>query len=428
MTEDHFLNIEKFIADRISNPNQDKGNISKPIVKIGIIGIALGVSVMFLTVSIVLGFKKEITNRITGLTTDLVISNINVNSSNEPEPINLTEDSLKLIKNLPFVDYVQASAFKNGILKTETENEGVVLKGVTENYNFEFIKKHLIEGRLPLFLKEEISKDVLISSSLAEKLNLKLNEKMLVYFISQHEVYDSVVDGMVTKYEQRSRNFTICGVFKTSFSDFDNSLSFVDLRQVQRLNYWKSNQVGNYEIRIKEFEKLREDLELVQEMLGYDYNVSSVRELYVNIFLWLDKLDINGIIVVVLMLIVATINMITALLILILERTNMVGLIKALGMNNAQVRKIFLFISLKLVGKGLLWGNIIGIAVCLLQYYFKIIKLDSSIYYVEYVAIDINWWYFLALNIGTFITCFVMLFLPTLIITKLTPIKTLKFD
>ena len=422
------MNIEKFIADRISNPNQDKGNISKPIVKIGIIGIALGVSVMFLTVSIVLGFKKEITNRITGLTTDLVISNINVNSSNEPEPINLTEDSLKLIKNLPFVDYVQASAFKNGILKTETENEGVVLKGVTENYNFEFIKKHLIEGRLPLFLKEEISKDVLISSSLAEKLNLKLNEKMLVYFISQHEVYDSVVDGMVTKYEQRSRNFTICGVFKTSFSDFDNSLSFVDLRQVQRLNYWKSNQVGNYEIRIKEFEKLREDLELVQEMLGYDYNVSSVRELYVNIFLWLDKLDINGIIVVVLMLIVATINMITALLILILERTNMVGLIKALGMNNAQVRKIFLFISLKLVGKGLLWGNIIGIAVCLLQYYFKIIKLDSSIYYVEYVAIDINWWYFLALNIGTFITCFVMLFLPTLIITKLTPIKTLKFD
>ena len=422
------MNIEKFIADRISNPNQDKGNISKPIVKIGIIGIALGVSVMFLTVSIVLGFKKEITNRITGLTTDLVISNINVNSSNEPEPINLTEDSLKLIKNLPFVDYVQASAFKNGILKTETENEGVVLKGVTENYNFEFIKKHLIEGRLPLFLKEEISKDVLISSSLAEKLNLKLNEKMLVYFISQHEVYDSVVDGMVTKYEQRSRNFTICGVFKTSFSDFDNSLSFVDLRQVQRLNYWKSNQVGNYEIRIKEFEKLREDLELVQEMLGYDYNVSSVRELYANIFLWLDKLDINGIIVVVLMLIVATINMITALLILILERTNMVGLIKALGMNNAQVRKIFLFISLKLVGKGLLWGNIIGIAVCLLQYYFKIIKLDSSIYYVEYVAIDINWWYFLALNIGTFITCFVMLFLPTLIITKLTPIKTLKFD
>ena len=428
MTEVHFLSIEKFIADRISHPKLDKGNISKPIVKIGIIGIALGVSVMFLTVSIVLGFKKEIVNRITGLTTDLVISNINVNSSNEPEPIYLKPDSLKKIKDLPFVDHIQTTAFKNGIVKTENENEGVVLKGITENYNFDFIKKHLIEGRLPLFAKDEASKDVLISSSLAEKLNLKVNEKMLVYFISQHEVYDSVVGDMVIKYEERSRNFTICGVFKTSFSDFDNSLSFVDLRQIQRLNYWNADQVGNYEIRIKEFEKLREDLELVQEMLGYDYNVSSVRELYANIFLWLDKLDINGIIVVVLMLIVATINMITALLILILERTNMVGLLKALGMDNAQVRKIFLLISLKLVGKGLLWGNLIGITACLLQQYFKIIKLDSTVYYVEYVAIDINWLYFLGLNIGTFIACFIMLFLPTLIITKLTPIKTLKFD
>jgi len=422
------LSIEKFIADRISNPKLDKGNISKPIVKIGIIGIALGVSVMFLTVSIVLGFKKEIVNRITGLTTDLVISNINVNSSNEPEPIYLNDDSLKIVKDQQFVDYIQTTAFKNGIIKTETENEGVVLKGVAANYNFDFIKKHLIEGRLPLFAKDEASKDVLISSSLAEKLNLKVNEKMLVYFISQHEVYDSAIKDNIIKYEQRSRNFTICGVFKTSFSDFDNSLSFVDLRQIQRLNYWNSNQVGNYEIRIKDFEKLNENLETVQEILGYSYNVNSVKELYSNIFIWLDKLDINGIIIIVLMIVVATINMITALLILILERTNMVGLVKALGMNNAQVRKIFLFISLKLVGKGLLWGNVIGITACLLQQYFKIVKLDSSVYYVEYVAIDINWFYFIGLNIGTFIACFIMLFLPTLIITKLTPIKTLKFD
>ncbi|MDO8999239.1 MAG: ABC transporter permease [Bacteroidota bacterium] len=422
------MSIEKFIADRISNPKLDKGNISKPIVKIGIIGIALGVSVMFLTVSIVLGFKKEIVNRITGLTTDLVISNINVNSSNEPEPIYLNEDSLKKIKNLPFVKHLQTTAFKNGILKTETENEGIVLKGITENYNFDFIKKHLIEGRLPIFKKDEASKDIFISSSLAEKLNLKLDEKMLVYFISQHEVYDSTIKDFITKYEQRSRKFTICGVFKTSFSDFDKSLAFVDLKQIQRLNFWNENQVGNYEIRINDFEKLNENLETIQEFLGYNYNVNSVKELYSNIFIWLDKLDINGIIVIVLMIIVATINMITALLILILERTNMVGLVKALGMNNAQVRKIFLFISLKLVGKGLLWGNIIGITACLLQQYFKIIKLDSEIYYVEYVAIDINWLYFIGLNIGTFVACFVMLFLPTLILTKLTPIKTLKFD
>ncbi|MBL7921343.1 MAG: ABC transporter permease [Bacteroidia bacterium] len=422
------MNIEKFIADRISDPKQDKGNISKPIVKIGIIGIALGVSIMFLTVSIVLGFKKEIVTRITGLTTDLVVSNINVNASNEPEPITLSKDTLEIIKKLPFVNYLQGTAFKNGILKTETENEGVILKGINKDYNFNFIKKYMVDGRLPEFKKHEASKDVLISSSLAEKLNLKVNEKMLVYFISQHEVYDSAVKDLVVKYEQRSRNFTICGVFKTSFSDFDNSLSFVDLRQIQRLNYWNENQVGNYEIRIKDFEKLDANLETVQDLLGYDYNVGSVKQIYSNIFIWLEKLDINGIIIIVLMVIVATINMITALLILILERTNMVGLVKALGMSNTNVRKIFLMISLKLVGKGLLWGNVFGIAACLLQQYFKIVKLDSSIYYVEYVAVDINWLYFLGLNIGTFVVCFLMLLLPTLIITKLTPIKTLKFD
>ena len=422
------MSIEKFIADRISDPKLDKGNISKPIVKIGIIGIALGVSVMFLTVSIVLGFKKEIITRITGLTTDLVVSNINVNASNEPEPIYLNKDSLATLGKLPFVNYLQGTAFKNGILKTETENEGIILKGVTADYNFEFIKKYLLEGRLPLFAKDEASKDVLISSSLADRLNLKVNEKMLVYFISQHEVYDSTVKDNIIKYEQRSRNFTICGIFKTSFSDFDNSLSFVDLRQVQRLNYWNETQVGNYEIRIKDFTKLDEDLDVVQELLGYNFNVNSVKEIYSNIFIWLEKLDINGIIIVVLMIIVATINMITALLILILERTNMVGLVKALGMSNVNVRKIFLMISLRLIGKGLLWGNVFGIAACLLQYYFKIVKLDSSIYYVEYVAVDINWLYFLGLNVGTFVVCFAMLLLPTLIITKLTPIKTLKFD
>ena len=422
------MNIEKFIADRISNPKLVKGNISKPIVKIGIIGIALGVSVMFLTISIVLGFKKEIVNRITGLTTHIIVSNINVNSSNEPEPISLTADSLKILKHLPFVNTLQTTAFKNGILKTATDNEGIVLKGITKEYNFEFIKSYLIEGRLPNFYDDKASKDVLISSSLAEKLNLKVNEKMLVYFISQHQVVDSITQDKLIKYEQRSRQLTICGIFKTSFSDFDNSLSFVDLKQIQYLNYWRSDQVGNYEIRIKNFENLAENLATVQEILGYNYNVNSVKEVYANLFIWLDKLDINGIIIIVLMIVVATINMITALLILILERTNMVGLIKALGMSNVNVRKIFLLVSLKLVGKGLFWGNVIGIAACLLQHYFKIIKLDSSIYYVEYVAIDINWLYFLGLSIGTFITCFVMLLLPTLIITKLTPIKTLKFD
>ncbi len=422
------MKAEKFIADRISHSGHSKGNISKPIVKIGIIGIATGVCVMLLTVSIVLGFKKEIVDRITGLTMDIAISSVNMNASNEPEPIRIGADSLAKMRQLPFVQHIQPTAFKNGILKTATDNEGILLKGVTNEYNFDFLKKYLVSGRLPEIKKEEASKDVMISESLSKKLGLPVNGKMLVYFISQHQVYDSAAGAPVIKYEQRSRNFHICGIFKTNFSDFDERLSIVDLRQIQRLNYWDSSMTGNYEIKVKDFKRLEAGVEQLQELLGYSYEVNSVKNLYANIFMWLDKLDVNGIIIVVLMILVATMNMITALLILILERTNMVGLVKALGMSNISVRRVFIYISMRLIGRGLLWGNIAGIGLCLLQYYFKIAKLDSETYYVDHVAIEINWLYFLLLNIGTFAVCALMLILPTLIITRLTPVKTLKFD
>ncbi len=414
--------------DRILGSKAETGNISKPVVKIGIIGVTVGVAVMLLTVSIVLGFKGEIVNKITGLTTHIAISSINMNTSNEPEPIKISEDSLRRLKELPFIDHIQNTAFKNGLLRTDTENEGILLKGVDGSYDFAFLEKHLVEGRLPDFKNRETSKDIFISKTLQQKLGLKINEKILVHFISQHLVYDSLLKEEVVKSEQRSRKFNICGVFKTNFADFDDKLSLVDIRQIQRLNYWDSSMVGTYEIKLKDFDALTENLLGIKDSVGYNYSVSSVKEIYFNVFVWLDKLDINGIIIVVLMIVVATINMITALLILILERANMVGLVKALGMSNISVRKVFLYIALKLMGKGLLWGNIIGIGLCFLQYYFKIVKLDSETYYVDYVAIEINWMYFLFLNVGTFAVCALMLFLPTLIITRLTPIKTLKFD
>jgi lipoprotein-releasing system permease protein len=422
------LSIEKLIADRISNSRQNKGSISKPIVKIGIIGITVGVSVMLLTVSIVLGFKKEIINKITGLTTHIVISSINRNASNEPEPISLPADTLALLKQLPFVAHIQRTAFKNGLLKTKKENEGILLKGVDQGYDFTFIAKHITSGRLPEFKKDGASKEILVSEVLAKRMDLKLNENVRIYFISQYDIYDSLAKEVVTRTRQVSKKLSICGIFKTNFADFDETLSIVDIKQVQSISYWDSTMVGNYEIAVKDFKNVGEDQEKIEDLLGYNYNVSNVKEIYSSIFIWLDKLDINGVIVVVLMILVATINMITALLILILERTNMVGLVKALGMNNANVRKIFLHISMKLIGRGMLWGNVIGIGLCLLQYYLKIAKLDSETYYVDYVAIEINWYYFLLLNLGTFLTCALMLLLPTLIITKLTPIKTLKFD
>ncbi len=422
------MNAEKFIADRISRPEQNKGNISRPIVKIGIAGIGIGVAVMLLTVSIVLGFKREITRKITGLTTDIVISNVNINASNEPEPVVISEDSLKKIRSFNFVKQLQRTVFKNGLLKTDRENEGVLLKGVERDYDFSFLQEHLQSGVLPQFNDSAASKDLMLSVELARKLNIHLNDRLMVYFLVQYQKVDSLTGEVIVVTDQASRRFKVCGIFDTGFSDYDQQLGIVDLRMLQVLNHWSAQMAGSYEIRVDEFKKLEDNLSTLQDYLGYNYNIRSVREIYSNIFIWLEKLDINGIIVVVLMILVATINMVTALLILMLERANMVGLIKAFGMSNQSVRRIFLKISFRLVGKGMLIGNAAGLLLCWLQDSFHLVGLDASTYYVKYVAIEWNWLYIFLINAGTLAACGLMLFLPTLLLTRLTPVKTLKFD
>jgi lipoprotein-releasing system permease protein len=383
---------------------------------------------MLLTISIVIGFKKEITKKVTGLAADVSITNMSYGTNGEQIPLRISKDSLAMITKIPNVKHVQGTAHKNGIVKTKTENEGVLIKGIDANYDLEFINKHLISGRLPDLKTQDPGNDILISENLATRLNLKADDKFLVYFVVQHEVYDSIEKTNYTKFEQRSRNFKICGIYKTSFSDFDNDLTFTDVRHIQKLNYWQPEMFGAYEIKVKDFDDLDNTVLDLNDVISVNCQAISVKDNFSNIFIWLDKLDINGVIVIVLMIVVAVINMITALLILILERTNMVGMVKALGMNNVNVRKIFFYISIKLLGRGLIWGNIVGIGLCLLQYYFGWAKLDSSTYYVDKVIIDLNWLWYLILNIGTAGTCLVMLILPTLIITKITPIKTLRFD
>lgn len=422
------MNVEKYIADRITSNQKDQANISKPIVKIGILGIILGLSIMLLTISIVIGFKKEITKKVTSLAADVTIINMSYGTNGEQIPVKISADSLALIKKINNVKLIQGTAIKNGIVKTKTENEGVMIKGIDENYDLEFIEQHLLMGKLPVLNGVDAGNDILVSENLATRLDLKVNDKFLVYFVVQHDVYDSLQRSVFTKFEQRSRNFNICGIFKTSFTDFDNNLTFADIRHVQKLNYWEPGMVSNYEIKVKDFDELDNTIMDINDKISLNTQAVSVKDTFSNIFVWLDKLDINGIIIIVLMVIVAVINMITALLILILERTNMVGMVKSLGMSNVNVRRIFLYISLKLLARGLIWGNILGIGMCLLQYYFGWVKLDSSTYYVDKVAIDLNWMFYLLLNVGTAGVCLLMLLLPTLIITKITPIKTLRFD
>lgn len=383
---------------------------------------------MILTVSIVFGFKKEIIHKITGITSHISISNVNINSSNEPDPLKISDDTLNLIKKLPFVKHLQTTAGKNGIIKTKKENEGIFLKGVASDYNFDFIKKYLVSGSIPVYSDTGVSKQVLISKKLADRLNINLNQKILVYFLTKKKVQDSVISKDYIAYENRVRDFRVAGIFNTGFAEIDNNLAFVDLKQIQKLNYWENKEVGTYEVDVNDFDKLDENVESFEDLLGYNYRITSVKDSHSNIFEWLEMVDVNGIIIVTLMLIVAGVNMITALLILILERANMVGLVKSLGMSNVSVRKIFFNVSLRLLFKGLLYGNIIGVGAVLLQYYTHMVGLDSETYYMEYVPVIFNVGYILLLNSGIVVCCLLMMFFPTLILTRLTPIRTLRFD
>lgn len=423
------LSAEKFIADRITLSNKGKNNISKPIVKIGITGIALGISVMILTISIVLGFKQEIISKITGITSHITINSMGINSSNERDPVRLSPDTLKMIKELPFIKHVQAIATKNCIIKTKAENEGVLLKGIDANYDTDFLKQYLSEGRLPQLSDTSVSKDILLSKKLADKLSVRLGQKIIAYFITKKKLNDTTYSGSnYVEFEQRSRAFTVCGIVNTGFSDFDNNLAIIDLKHIRKLNYWDEDQTGSYELFIKDFSQLEANTEAVQDLTGYDYQVLPVNEIYSSLFSWLEMVDVNGIIIITLMLVVAGVNMITALLILILERANMVGLIKSMGMSNASVRKIFFYVSVKLLSRGLIIGNVIGIGAVLIQYFTHLITLNSDTYYVDYVPVIFNVGYILLLNLGIIVSCMLMMFFPTLILTRLTPIRTLRFD
>lgn len=403
--------------------------MSSPIVKIGITGIALGVAVMIITMAVVTGFQQQIINKITTFTSHLRINDYDENQSLEPNPISLEDSLLKIISVSPNVKHLQAFATKNGILKTKTENEGIVLKGVSSDYDWSHLKPYFSEGNPLTINKDSTTKDIVISQTLANKLNLKLNQKLLVYFMTKKKLTDTTMSGAnYINYEPRVKDFYIKGIFNTGFSDFDKNLVFVDLKQIQKLNYWDSTQVAGYEVYLNDFDQLESSVETLNDVVGYNYTVASVKQLQNSIFSWLEMIDVNAVIIITLMIVVAAINMISALLILIIERTNLIGILKALGLTNMSVRSIFFHVSVQLLLKGLLIGNIIGIGFCYLQLQFGFATLNPETYYLEHVPINLSVIHIVLINIGTIITCLVMMVLPTLIINKITPIKAIRFS
>ena len=387
--------------------------ISRPIVKIAIISVALGFAVMILALAIVSGFKKEIRDKVIGFGSHIQIGNYDENNSYESKPIDRNQSSILALKQMPGISHIEVFATKAGIIKTNDELQGVVAKGIGSDFDWSYFGKKIIEGSYFVVNDSVKSDAVVISKNISKKLNLHVGDYLVMYFIQQ---------------PPRVRKFIIRGIYETGLEEFDDLYVFCDLAHIQKLNDWNKNQVGGFEINISDFNKLDETGNDVYASIGSDLNARTIKEIYPQLFDWLKLQDVNGIIIIILMLIVAGINMISALIIIILERINMIGTLKALGAVNFSVRKIFIYVAAFLIGRGLLWGNITGIGLVLLQNYFHLIHLDQQSYYIAYVPVNISVFYFILLNLGTLLFCLVMMVLPTLIITKISPLKALRFS
>lgn len=406
------MNYELFIARRIVFSKKDKTLISRPIVKIAVISVGLGFAVMILSLAIVSGFKKEIRDKVIGFGSHIQIGNYDENNSYETKPIERNEPSILNLKSMPGIRHIQVFATKAGIIKTDNELQGVVAKGIGSDFDRSYFGKKITQGSFFLVNDSIKSNDVVISKKISKKLGLHVGESLVMYFIQQ---------------PPRARKFTITGIYETGLEEFDDLYVFCDLAHIQQLNDWNSSQVGGFEIAINEFDQLDEMGNQVYSSISTDLNAKTIREIYPQLFDWLNLQDVNGVIIILLMLLVAGINMISALIIIILERINMIGTLKSMGAVNFSIRKIFIYVALFLIGRGLLWGNIVGIGLVLLQKHFHLVHLDQQSYYLSFVPVNISFVYGLILNAGTVLVCLFMMVLPTLIITKISPLKALRF-
>ena len=414
------MNFELFLAKRIYFNQQQGKRTTPPAVRIAMIGMALGLAVMILSVAIVIGFKKEVRNKVIGFGSHIQVTNLDNNTSYETQPIAISDALMTQLQTDPTIKHVEAYATKPGILKTDSAFQGIVLKGVDEHFDWSFFQKQMTAGEVFKVMPNQTTTDVIISAALSNKMGLKVGDSFLTYFVQENV---------------RARKFKITGIYDTGFLDYDNVFVIADINQVQRLNGWESDQVTGLELFVNDYdaldvtaEELYMNLGEQEDRLGNTYYARSIKNLNPMIFNWLEVLDINVVFILVLLIAVAGFTMISGLLIIILERTNMIGILKALGQDNESIRKVFLYVAFFLIGKGMLWGNAIGITLCLLQSHFKFITLDPSIYYLHAVPIDLNWLSLILLNVGTLSAAMLMILAPSYVITKISPAKSIRFE
>jgi lipoprotein-releasing system permease protein len=414
------MNFPYFIAKRLISGRREGTSFSRPINIIAIIGISSGLAVMIVAVSILTGFKQQIREKIVGFGSHIQILNFDSNISFETAPVSDTHAFVPVITKIDGIKHIQVFATKAGIIKTDKEIQGVVLKGVGSDFDWSFFNSNIVEGKPFTVTDTSRTNDVIISKRISELLKLKRGDSFAMHFIQD---------------PPRSRKFTISGIYETSLEEFDRMYVFCDIGHIKRLNGWNDDQVSGFEIFIDDFDRLDEMTLAVRDAVGYriaedetKFKVTNIRIKYPQIFDWLNFQDMNVIIIITLMLIVAGFNMISGLLILILEKTNLIGVLKALGSENSAIRKVFLYQAAYLIGKGLFWGNIIGIGLALLQLKTGIITLDPSSYYIKTVPVNLQLSHIIMLNAGTMAAIIMMLIVPSQLISTITPVKAIRYD
>ncbi len=414
------MNLPYFIARRLIRGRTEKMSFSRPINVIAIVGIAMGLAVMIIAVAVLTGFKQQIRDKIVGFGSNIQILNFDSNLSLETIPVSDTQAFIPRIREMDGIKHVQVFATKAGIIKTTEAIQGVVLKGVGSDFDWNFFRSSIVDGTVFSVSDTGRTNEVIISKKISDMLRLKTGDSFAMYFVQD---------------PPRSRRFTVSGIYETSLEEFDKMYVFCDIGHIKRLNGWTDDQVSGFEIFIEDFDRLDEMTLAVRNQVGYrlleeetKFKVTNIRLRYPQIFDWLNFQDMNVFIIITLMLLVAGFNMISGLLIIILEKTNMIGVFKALGSDNGTIRKIFLYQAGWLIAKGLLWGNVIGLGLAFLQLKTGIISLDPSSYYIKTVPVNLELSHLLMLNTGTMIIIILMLLVPSQLISRITPVKAIRYD
>jgi lipoprotein-releasing system permease protein len=414
------MNLPYFIANRLISGRAEETSFSKPVNVIAVIGIALGLAVMIIAVAVLTGFKEEIREKVVGFGSHIQIVNMDSNFSYETTPVSRNQDFVQKIRDIKGVRHIQVFATKAGIIKTDEEIQGVVLKGIGTDYDWSYFANSLVEGSVFTVSDTARSDRVLISRKIADMLRLRTGDSFAMIFVQD---------------PPRMRKFVISGIYDTSLEEFDKIYVFCDLGQIQRLNNWDDDQVSGFEVYLDDFDSMDYMTDEVWQSIGFrvseeetNFKVQSIRSKYPQIFDWLNFQDVNVIIIILLMLVVAGFNMISGLLILILEKTNMIGVLKALGSGDATIRKIFLYQAAYLIGKGLIWGNLIGIGLAYLQLKTGLITLDPSSYYIKTIPVNLEAGHIILLNVGTMAAIILMLLIPSQLISRITPVKAIRYD